>query len=124
MNEGLLLKAFVEYLRSDRNYEEEARRAGVSLGFLAAVMAANIDEYIAEMVDWAAQCREFYCPECNDGEYYNANNVPRDENGFLCSKCGRPLSSSCCAGCGRNIADVGGTQVHGGWAYCSGCSPG
>lgn len=124
MSTELLLEALIRYLRSDDRYGDEARKAGISLGFLAAVMAANMDDYIAEMVEWAAQCGELYCPTCDDGEYYNANSVLRDEHNFLCPQCGGPLSSSCCAGCGRNIADVGSARVRGGWTYCSQCSPG
>ena len=118
-----LLEALIEHLRFNRSYEEEAKKAGVSVGFLAAVMVANIDDYIAEMVEWAAQCGELYCPSCDDGEYYNANSVPRDENNFLCPKCGGPLRSNCCAGCGRDIADSDGV-VRQGWTYCKECVPG
>lgn len=121
---GDLTKAFVEYLRSNRAYAEEAEKAGISIGFLAAVMAANIDDYIAEMVDWAARCGELYCPHCDEEEYYNARNVPRDKNNFLCPKCGKPLRSSCCAGCGRNITNIDDARVRQGWTYCEKCFPG
>lgn len=122
--EGYLAKAFLEYLRSNKAYEEEARKAGISLGFLTSVVEANIDDYVAEMIDWAADCGELYCPHCDDGEYYNANSVSRGEDGFLCPRCGKPLRSDWCARCGRHVGDTGDALVHQGWTYCKECFPG
>lgn len=94
-------RVFYNYLKSSY-LQKEIRKKGISLGFLATVMDANIEEYIDDMLKLATEFGEFGCPKCDN--YYTANEAKVDDEGYLlCPQCGAKLTSSWCDACGEAI---------------------
>ncbi|AOQ24567.1 hypothetical protein MTAT_19100 [Moorella thermoacetica] len=96
-----LQKVFYNYLQGSY-LQKEVCKNGISLGFLATIMDANIEEYIDDMLKLATEVGEFGCPKCDN--YYTANEAKVDNEGcLLCPQCGAKLTSSWCDGCGQDI---------------------
>ena len=83
----------------DSGVAKEADKEGISQGFLANYIIANIDEIILREITEAIACGELGCDEC--GTYYNYNNCGRDDQyGPICPECKTLLESVSCSNCG------------------------
>ena len=92
------------YIQDDLIDKIEA--AGVSRGFLANYIEANIDEIIIREIEEAAGAGELSCPVCID-EFYNYNNTPRAIDGKpICPKCNVELISVSCSNCGETLTGI------------------
>jgi NAD-dependent SIR2 family protein deacetylase len=107
----------------NNGYAKEAQEAGVSVGFLAVVIEANLDEFISAMLDHASECGELACRSCLNGDYYSYQDAPRDKEGNpVCPDCGDLLRSSHCWFCGEQINSPREAEVRGGYTCCPECA--
>lgn len=112
--------ALAEKIRREGYDSQYGVTKGVSPGFLAAVIEANLGEIVDEWVRHARECGELRCPQCEDYWPLDRASVGGDGAAY-CPDCGERLEAEVCARCGGPV-DEGSGIWKDGLCRCRSCA--